>query len=162
MNYWKTFWTFTIWRCYNTTFITRCILEISSTKFMHSLHHTKNYIDFIYPTPPLPPWLQRMVLASSTLWVEEQILEPSQLWGQKTNQSATLKCQLQQWWLVLLVMMLTFIKWQICAAKPLQSCLTLCDPIVGSPPDSPVPGILQARTLEWVAISFSTYSPNMC
>ena len=41
------------------------------------------------------------------------------------------------------------------AAKPLQSCLTLCDPIDGSPPDSAVLGILQARTLEWVAISFS-------
>ena len=41
------------------------------------------------------------------------------------------------------------------AAKSLQSCLTLCDPIVGSPPGSPIPGILQARTLEWVAISFS-------
>ena len=41
------------------------------------------------------------------------------------------------------------------AAKSLQSCLTRCDPIDGSPPGSPVPGILQARTLEWVAISFS-------
>ena len=41
------------------------------------------------------------------------------------------------------------------AAKLLQSCLTLCDPIEDSPPGSPVPGILQARTLEWVAISFS-------
>ena len=41
------------------------------------------------------------------------------------------------------------------AAESLQSCLTLCDPIDGSPPGSPVPGILQARTLEWVAISFS-------
>ena len=41
------------------------------------------------------------------------------------------------------------------AAKSLQSCLTLCDPIDGGPPGSPVPGILQARTLEWVAISFS-------
>ena len=41
------------------------------------------------------------------------------------------------------------------AAKSLQSCLTLCDPIGGSPPGSPTPGILQARTLEWVAISFS-------
>ena len=41
------------------------------------------------------------------------------------------------------------------AAKSLQSCLTLCDPIDGSPLGSPVPGILQARTLEWVAISFS-------
>ena len=40
------------------------------------------------------------------------------------------------------------------AAKSLQSCLTLCDPIDGSALGSPVPGILQARTLEWVAISF--------
>ena len=40
-------------------------------------------------------------------------------------------------------------------AKSLQSCPTLCDPIDGSPPGSPVPGILQARTLEWVAISLS-------
>ena len=45
-------------------------------------------------------------------------------------------------------------KWYA-AAKSLQLCLTLCDPIDGSPPGSPVPGILQARTLEWVAISFS-------
>ena len=41
------------------------------------------------------------------------------------------------------------------AAKSLQSCLTLCHPIDGSPSGFPVPGILQARTLEWVAISFS-------
>ena len=46
------------------------------------------------------------------------------------------------------------------AAKLLQSCPTLCDPRDGSPPGSPIPGILQARTLEWVAISFSNYYPN--
>ena len=43
----------------------------------------------------------------------------------------------------------------LCYAKSLQSCLTLCDPIDGSPPGFPVPGILQTRTLEWVAISFN-------
>ena len=43
----------------------------------------------------------------------------------------------------------------VAAAKSLQSCPTLCDPIDGSPPGSPVPGILQARTLEWVSIFFS-------
>ena len=43
----------------------------------------------------------------------------------------------------------------LCYAKSLQLCPTLCDPIDGSPPGSPVPEILQARTLEWVAISFS-------
>ena len=41
------------------------------------------------------------------------------------------------------------------AAVAAKSCLTLCDPIDGSPPGSPIPGILQARTLEWVAISFA-------
>ena len=41
------------------------------------------------------------------------------------------------------------------AAKLLQSCPTLCDPMDGSPPGSPIPGILQARTLEWVATAFS-------
>ena len=45
--------------------------------------------------------------------------------------------------------------WSAAAAKSLQSCLTLGNPIDSSPPGSPVPGILQARTLEWVAISFS-------
>ena len=43
----------------------------------------------------------------------------------------------------------------LCYAKSLQSCPTLCNPVDGSPPGSPVPGILQARTLEWAAISFS-------
>ena len=42
-------------------------------------------------------------------------------------------------------------------AKSLQSCPTLCDPIDGSPPGSPIPGILQARKLEWVAVSFSKH-----
>ena len=48
-----------------------------------------------------------------------------------------------------------FIRTAAAAAKSLQSCLTLCDPIDRSPRGCPVPGILQARTLEWVAISFS-------
>ena len=41
------------------------------------------------------------------------------------------------------------------ASKLLQSCLTLCDPMDGSPPGSPIPGIIQARTLEWIAVSLS-------
>ena len=49
----------------------------------------------------------------------------------------------------------TFISYAAAAARSLQSCLTLCNPIDDSPPGSPIPGILQARTLEWVAISFS-------
>ena len=46
------------------------------------------------------------------------------------------------------------------AAKSLQACLTLSDPIDGSPPGSTVPGILQAKALEWVAIAFSAYDPS--
>ena len=53
------------------------------------------------------------------------------------------------------VMSLLFNMLSAAAAKSLQLCLTLCDPIDGTPPGSPVPGILQARILEWVAISFS-------
>ena len=48
------------------------------------------------------------------------------------------------------------VKDRVAAAKSLQLCLTLCDPIDGSPPGFPVPGILQARTLEWVAMTFSS------
>ena len=48
-----------------------------------------------------------------------------------------------------------FLEYVYCYAKSLQSCPTLCNPTDGSPPGSPVPGILQARALEWVAISFS-------
>ena len=53
------------------------------------------------------------------------------------------------------VIYIMFIYAAAAAAKSLQSCPTLCDPIDGSPPGFPVPGILQARTLEWLAISFS-------
>ena len=52
----------------------------------------------------------------------------------------------------------TRVQYAAAAAKSLQSCLTLCDPIDGSPPGSPAPGILEARTLEWGAISFSEYN----
>ena len=48
------------------------------------------------------------------------------------------------------------------AAKSLQSCPTLCDPIDGSPPGSPIPGILKARTLEWVTGSFSMDLSDVC
>ena len=56
---------------------------------------------------------------------------------------------------VCILYMLYFVHAAAAAAKSLQSCPTLCNPIDGSPPGSTVPGILQARTLEWVAISFS-------
>ena len=62
----------------------------------------------------------------------------------------------------LLIVLITMLKYYpvaaAAAAKSLQLCLTLCDPIDGSPPGSPIPGILQARVLEWGAIAFSDYS----
>ena len=57
--------------------------------------------------------------------------------------------------LSLILISAILVKYAAAAAKLLQSCPTLCDPIVDSPPGSSVPGILQARILEWVAISFS-------
>ena len=65
--------------------------------------------------------------------------------------------ELQLWvtWLNLGTLILLVNPDAAAAAKSLQSCPTLCDPIDGSPPGSPIPGILQARTLEWVAVSFS-------
>ena len=61
----------------------------------------------------------------------------------------------QTWCIVLVIPKKSMARNSAAAAKSLQSCPTLCDPIDGSPPGFPVPGILQARTLEWVAISFS-------
>ena len=64
-----------------------------------------------------------------------------------------------KWWeldvMILVFWMLSFNRYAAAAAKSLQLCPTLCNPIDGSPSGSTVPGILQARTLEWVAISFS-------
>ena len=62
---------------------------------------------------------------------------------------------LTRWSFVGKVMSLLLNMLSAAAAKSLQSCPTLCDPTDGSPPGFPVPGILQAKTLEWVAIAFS-------
>ena len=73
----------------------------------------------------------------------------------------TLEAFLVAWWLRICLPMqetqVGSLVWEDTTAttKSLQSCPTLCDPIDGSPPGSPVPGILQARTLEWGAIAFS-------
>ena len=84
------------------------------------------------------------------MWVKKQQLEPykEQLTGLKLGKeyNKAIYCH---------PVYLTSMQTAAAAAKSLQSCPTLCDPIDGSPPGSPVPGSLQARTLEWVAISFS-------
>ena len=65
---------------------------------------------------------------------------------------------------ILSIYIYTYLYDAAATAKSLQSCPTLCDPTDSSPPGSPVPGILQARILEWVAISFSMslYISNVC
>ena len=82
------------------------------------------------------------------------------LWGRTESDTTEVTQQQQQWkcGVPTTGQPIPFPSWShaaAAAAKLLQSCLTLCDPIDGSPSGSAVPGILQARTLEWVAISFS-------
>ena len=72
------------------------------------------------------------------------------------NSGRELECRASSEWIVFSCQGL--LVYSFAAAKSLQSCPTLCDPIDGSPPGSPIPGILQARTLEWVAMSFSNAS----
>ena len=79
-----------------------------------------------------------------TAWIESS--RPD---GLHTKQNPKLRATLH------LLLVFPSFPFAAAAAKSLQSCPTLCDPIDGSPPVSPVPGILQARTLEWIAISFS-------
>ena len=64
----------------------------------------------------------------------------------------TLPCCFPKWVIIYIVTFPVSLTTSLAAAKSLQSCPTLCDPVGDSPPGSPVPGILQARTLEWVAI----------
>ena len=96
----------------------------------------------------------------SLYWMGQHLLPSSMLWHGwekmytlKTSfKNKRLKNSFQNWFEDEPIYIYIYIA---AASKSLQSCPTLCDPIDGSPPGSPVPGILQARTLEWVAISFS-------
>ena len=85
----------------------------------------------------------------NNLWLKEELKRKTRIYLD-TNENTTY----QQWDATEAVLKGTFIP-LTATAKSLQSCPTPCDPTDGSPPGSPVPGILQARTLEWAAISFS-------
>ena len=108
-----------------------------------------NYLDLCCPL-----FLMCSIFPSITVYSNESALHIrwSKYWTSAT--ASVLPMNIQNWfplgWTGLI-----FLQSAAAAAKSLQSCLTLCDPIDRSPPGSPVPGILQARTLEWVAISFS-------
>ena len=99
------------------------------------------------------------ILAWKILWMEEPVRLQSMGLQRVGNITLPTKFHLIKA-MVFPVVMYGCESWTVkkaaaAAAKSLQSCPTLCDPIDGSPPGSPIPGILQARTLEWVAISFS-------
>jgi len=102
----------------------------------------------------ISPWVQsRLQPICSLCWVSSTTaFQALHTWTWCANPFCSCLC------LVVLWRQAFNYEWLIrsaAAAKSLQSCPTLCDPIDRSPPGSPVPGILQARTLEWVAISFS-------
>ena len=82
-------------------------------------------------------------------------LRISNFWSRNFNWNYSLLSKYFLWRIINLDNMILTFEATAAAAKSLQLCLTLCDPIDGSPPGSPVPRILQARTLEWVAIAFS-------
>ena len=113
----------------------------------------------------MPVWYAHncigFALASPTRWTRVWAGSGSWWWtGSQTQLSSwtELTCILSffiRTTIILWAITITLCTAATAAAKSLQSCPTLCNPIDGSPPGSPVPGILQARTLEWVAISFS-------
>ena len=135
---------------------------LSDSLWPHGLQHARSP----YPPPspkicsisrPLHPWCHPAISSPDSLFSSPQSFQHQGLfqWVSRSHQVIKiLELQLQyqsfQWGF-----RLPWAAAAAAAAKSLQSCLTLCDPIDGSPPGSPVPGTLQARTLEWVAISFS-------
>ena len=117
---------------------------------------------------PRDTWSNRQIWPWNTKWsrAKSNRVLPRQHTGHSkhphsTTQEMTLHMDITTWsilksdWLYSLQLKMEKLYATATAAKSLQLCRILCDPIDGSPPGSPVPGILQARTLEWVAIAFS-------
>ena len=111
-----------------------------------------------FPSPgdlPNPSWTRVTHIAGGrfTVWAREQCSMKCKPDQDRDEQAAVKLNNLVLPWRYYLLLWCSELA--AAAAKSLQSCSTLCDPIDGSPPGFPVPGILQARILEWVAISFS-------
>ena len=146
---------------------TLCSPMDCSTLVFPVLHYLLEFVqthvhwsgDVIRPShplsPPSPPALNLSQLQGLFQWVSSlhQVTKILELQHQSFQWVFRIRFLLD--WLVWLPYCPRDSQKSSAAAKSLQSCLTLCDPIDGSPPGSPVPGILQARILEWVAISFS-------
>ena len=150
-------------RLFVTPWIAACQASLSITNSCSSLRlmsiesvMPSSHLILCHPLlllPPIPPSI-RVFSNESTLcmrwpkyWSFSFSISPSNEYPE------LISCRMD--WLNLLAVQATLKSLAAAAAKSRQSCLTLCDPIDGSPPGSSVPGILQARTLEWVAISFS-------
>ena len=120
-----------------------------SNEYSGLISFRMDWLDLLAVQETLKSLLQHHSSKASILWRSAffmvQLSHPYMTTGKTTA--------LTRWTIVGKVFYYTYI--YAAAAKSLQSCPTLCDPIDGSPPGSPVPGFLQARTLEWVAISFS-------
>ena len=101
-----------------------------------------------------PGWFNQNILCYRNLCQREKVKSPT-LPTQVICGKTGVKSRMWSILTPLLLLSLSQVWHGAAAAKSLQSCPTLCDPVDGRPPGSPVPGILQARTLEWVAISFS-------
>ena len=123
-----------------------------SSEYSGLISFRMDWLDLLAVRGTLKSLLQYHSSKVSILWCSAffivQLSHPHMTTGKTTA--------LTKWTFVGKVMSLLFnmLSAAAAAAKSLQSCPTLCDPIDGSPPGSPIPGILQARTLEWVAISF--------
>ena len=117
------------------------ILSLSSQNLQNNLTTVGFHLSFLSLAKTWTPYTDEPRISRSLHKVWRKL--------KMTVESTTLKTLRQQ-------QLLQWLLNSAAAAKSLQSCPTLCDPRNGSPPGSPVSGILQARTLEWVAISFST------
>ena len=122
-----------------------------SNEYLGPISFRMYWLDLLAVQGTLESLLQRHSSKASIVWSSAffivQLSHPYRTTGKTIA--------LTRWTFIGKVMSLLFNMLSATAAKPRQSCPTLCDPTDGSPPGSAVPGILQARTLEWVAISFS-------
>ena len=129
-----------------------CCMKCLST-FIHAQHTTPpnfRWTTVFFVKPSVNFWAHIVMVPCAFIGIHQKMYCPRSN-GKQCAKTCWLSC------LFFYIHCLSFLALlHADTAKLLQSCLTLCDPIDVSPPGSPDPGILQARTLEWVAISFSS------
>ena len=131
-----------------------CVLHYFLEFAQIYIHWVGDAISPTHPLPPSPPFAFSLSQYQGLFQWVSSLHQWPKYWSFSFNISPSTGCQEGNRKSGLISFTIACLA-AAAAAKSLQSCLTLCDPIDGSPPGSAVPGILQARTLEWVAISFS-------